>query len=272
VEGISDAEGNLVISGLIPGPFQFDVEARGYARWWSEECSEIHARRQIEQSGWQRNFDYLPFDLQTGMKPVTITMEKGVRIRGRIVDPNGRPVAGATAAPALTGTGNSLTGDTRFSVKTAADGSFEMLLPASGARDYNLTAHDGDYGEWRNWANGVAAPLRTKAGEEIEGVELRLSKSAAVRGRVVDAQGKPVADRDVRVQAMDRRENRYYDPTVRTNAEGLFEIKFIRPGEHFVQVSPFGDPEIMPQGSTRFVKIAEGQTIESQELLAPNAR
>ena len=60
------------------------------------------------------------------MAPVTIEIEKGVRIRGRVVDPDGKPVGGATAAPALTGTGNSLTGDTRFSVKTKADGTFEM--------------------------------------------------------------------------------------------------------------------------------------------------
>ena len=50
-----------------------------------------------------------------------IVVEKGVRIRGRVVDPDGKPVVGATVAPALTGTGNSLTGDTRFSV-TSKDG------------------------------------------------------------------------------------------------------------------------------------------------------
>ena len=59
----------------------------------------------------------------------------------------------------LTGTGNSLTGDTRFSVVTDAAGRFTMSLPASGDRDYNLVAHDGKYGERRIWAIGVLPPF-----------------------------------------------------------------------------------------------------------------
>ena len=46
-------------------------------------------RRKIESDGWQRNFDNLTFKLEVGMDPVTIILEKGVRIRGRILDPDG---------------------------------------------------------------------------------------------------------------------------------------------------------------------------------------
>src|SRR6185312_10277755 len=107
-------------------------------------------------------------------------------------------VAGATVAPALTGTGNSLTGDTRFSAETDKDGHFSVLLPASGAREYNLVAHDGKDQQWRTWANGVLSPFRTKPGQVIENVELQLTRPATVRGRVTDASGKPVAGREVR--------------------------------------------------------------------------
>ena len=126
------------------------------------------------------------------MAPVKIVVEKGVRINGRIVDPDGNPVAAATAAPALTGTGNSLTGDTRFSVTTKDDGTFDMLLPASNDAKYNLVAHDGKWQQWRTWANGVLAPISTTPGQEINGVELKLTRPATVRGRVVDRRGKPV--------------------------------------------------------------------------------
>src|SRR6185312_477012 len=102
-----------------------------------------------------RNFDGIDFDLKPGMEPVTITLERGVTVTGRVLDPEGKPVAGATVAPALTGTGNSLTGDTRFSAATDKDGHFSVLLPASGAREYNLVAHDGKDQQWRTWANGV---------------------------------------------------------------------------------------------------------------------
>src|SRR5260370_34582703 len=96
------------------------------------------------------------------MGPVPIEVERGANVRGRVLDPDGKPVAGATVAPALTGTGNSLTGDTRFSVETGTDGQFTAVLPAGGGREYNLVAHDGKYGQWRIWANRVLAPLRSK--------------------------------------------------------------------------------------------------------------
>src|SRR5205085_10084377 len=141
-----------------------------YARWWSDEGASVWTRRQILESvgGWQRNFDELDFDLNPEMDPVTITLERGVKVAGRVLDPDGKPVAGATVAPALTGTGNSITGDTRFSVPTAEDGTFTITLPASGEGKYNLVAHDGKHGQWRKWANGVLPPIQTTPGPEMD--------------------------------------------------------------------------------------------------------
>ena len=196
----SGADGAIVIADLLPGRLEFDVKAKGYARWWSAEAKSEWNRESIHKPelNWQRNFDYLDFDLSPAMPPVTIILEKAVRIRGRVVDPDGNPVAGATAAPALTGTGNSLTGDTRFSVMTRPDGTFEMWLPASNAAQYNLVAHDGKYQQWRKWANGTLPPFRTTPGQEIEGVEIQLTRPATVRGIVIDENGTPVAYREVR--------------------------------------------------------------------------
>lgn len=273
LEGTTNAQGELEIRGLIPGPFEFEVKANGYARWWSEECSQPSDRRTIRDNGWQRNFDHLHFDLTSNMAPVTITLEKAVQIRGWVVDPDGNRVAGATAAPALTGTGNSLTGDTRFSVTTKDDGSFEMFLPASGDGSYNLIAHDGGYQEWRKWANGVSEPLmKTTPGEQIESFELKLNRPASVRGRVLDSAGRPVMDRAVRASAADLRDNRYYDPTTRTDAEGRFEIKFIRPGKHIVQVAPFWlHPNNASANASHAVNLGESETVEIPNLTAPEA-
>jgi hypothetical protein len=82
-----------------------------------------------------------------------------------------------------------------------------MALPASGEREYNLVAHDGKYGEWRRWANGVHHPFRTKPGQQLALV-LMLTRPARVRGRVIDKNGKPVAGRDVRASAADKLGNR----------------------------------------------------------------
>ena len=207
------------------------------------------------------------------MKPVEIVVEKGVRIRGRVVDPDGNPVVGATVAPALTGTGSSLTGDTRFSVTTTSGGRFDMFLPASNAAQYNLMAHDGKYQQWRHWANGVLPPLRTRPGEEMNDVVIELTRPAVVRGKVVDKQGRPMPYCEVRAQAADKLENRYYDPTTQTKPDGTFTLRFVRPGEQFIQAAPFwGRAEQAPAASTQRLTVAAGQTLTDVQLTSEKSK
>jgi beta-lactamase regulating signal transducer with metallopeptidase domain/peroxiredoxin/uncharacterized GH25 family protein len=276
VEGTSGVNGDIEIAGMFPGPFEFNVESADHARWWSEQCISKWNRPTIddEVTGWQRNFDDLDFDLEPDMDPVTIEVERGVRVSGTVVDPNGKPVAEATVDPARTGSGNSLTGDTRFSVGTEEDGTFEVLWPASKQAKYNLFAHDGKYGEWRNWANGVLDPIQTVPGQVIEDVTIALSEPGIVRGRVVDQQGQPVVDRKVRASATDKLENRYYDPTVRTDENGAFEIPFVRPGEHYIQVEPFWlYAEEAPEGTSQAATVRAGAVTEGVEVTtAPERR
>jgi beta-lactamase regulating signal transducer with metallopeptidase domain len=106
VEGSSNERGEIAITEMLPGKFDFEVEKEGYTRWWSDQAISEWSRRSIDKPDlkWQRNFDYLDFDLQPDMRQVKIVLEKGVRIKGRVLDPDGKPVAGATVAPALTGT------------------------------------------------------------------------------------------------------------------------------------------------------------------------
>ncbi|MGA2229640.1 MAG: hypothetical protein ABSH22_01830 [Tepidisphaeraceae bacterium] len=182
-------------------------------------------------------------------------------------DPDGKPVAGATVAPALTGSGNSLTGDTRFSVASAPDGTFDMRLPASGDGQYNLVAHDGAYREWRHWANGVIPPFKTKPGDELSGVAIKLTRGGIVRGHVLDEQGHPAVDAQVRASSFDQLENRYYDPTTKTDGDGNFELKFVRPDQQYIQVAPFFlHADQAPNGTTLTVTVVEGQTCEGVNL------
>jgi protocatechuate 3,4-dioxygenase beta subunit len=266
-EGTSNADGEIVISGMPTGKFRFDVDAekRDITRWWSEEAADKSQRYGIddEKTKWQRNFDDLAFDLEKDMTPVTITLEKGVRICGTVVDPDGKPVEGATVSAARTGTSNSLTGDTRFSVRSDKDGNFDLLLPASKSAQYNLICHDGDFQEWRTWANGAAAPMTTQPGDVKEGVVLQLQRPCIMRGKVVDDQGSPIVDREVRACAFDKNDNRYYVPESRTDKDGIFELKYVAPGKHFVQAAPFWlDPEKAPEGTSQIIEITQEKPVE----------
>ncbi len=283
VLGKSDASGKLVIDGLLPGEFEFNVgygekqtfpgtTIEGYfngplGRWWSPDAVVPWQKKAIEPNQFQRNFDDLTFNLVVGMGPVTIEAERGIEFAGIVVDPDDNPVAGATVAPAKTGSGNSLTGDTRYSVKTEDDGSFSVVMPAGNDFEYNLVVHDGDYQQWRQWANGVTTPLRTKPGYNVKGLKLKLSRPSVVRGKVTLPGGEPAAGLEVRAHAADLRENRYYDPTTKSGDDGTFELRFVRPGKQYIQVEPFYlAAGAAPRPSTKLVELEEGQVLEGIEL------
>ncbi len=281
VRAISDAAGTIVIDGMLPGKYEFNVgngvprvmrggfyyEHGELGRWWSDDAVQPWEKRTIEPSGWQRNFDGLSFELSVGMKPVTIEVERGVVFSGHVYDPDGKPVAGATVAPARTGSGNSLTGDTRYSVKTKKDGSYRAVMPAGNKFTYNLIAHDGDYQQWRQWANGVSEPLATRPGDRFDNFDLTLTRGATVRGRVVADGDRVIGQRDVRAHAADLRENRYYDPTTKVGEDGSFELKFIRPGRQYIQVSPFWlKAADGPKSTSAVVDLEPGQVLDGIEL------
>lgn len=267
--GTSDKNGDLQISNLYSGPLKWNVAAPGVARWWSEQAIHSYERKSIDggRTAWQRNFDDLSFEIAPQMKPITIVAERGVRIQGRVLDPNGKPVAGATVAPALTGTGNSLTGDTRFSIVTNARGEYSGLFPAGHDREWNLIAHDGQYGEWRHWANGSSPPFKTASGQQIRNFTLRLMRPVVVTGQVVDKAGRSVSHAEVRAVQADRRGNRYYDPTVETDARGRFVLRFVGPGRHFIQVAPFWLlASEAPSASSKTLEVRSGHPADAGTL------
>jgi protocatechuate 3,4-dioxygenase beta subunit len=270
IKGVSDSNGLIRIPNMLPGKFEFWVGSEDYCRWWSDDCISEWNRFEIgEKTGWQRNFDFLDFDIKNQTEPVVIVVEKGVKIKGRVLDPAGNPVAGATATLALTGSGNSITGDTRYSFETDANGNFEMMVPASKKARYNLVVHDGKYDQWRNWANGVLEPIQTNPGDVIENITINLTQPAVVKGTVVDNDGNPMPNHQVRAYSFDKLENRYYDPTARTDANGIFEIKFIRPGKHYIQAYPFWlDAELAPGGTSRIVTVKAQETVSGIKIVA----
>lgn len=214
------------------------------------EPTHKHEQKLVEANQFQRNFDDLTFKLSVGMKPVTIEVEKGVTFSGKVLDPNGKPVAGATVAPAKTGSGNSLTGDTRFSTKTDANGNYRVVMPAGNLSRYNLMAHDGDYQEWRNWANGVGEPMFSLPGEVHDDMDLTLTRPATVRGQII-TNGRPLkVGASVSAQAKDLLENRYYNPTALVNEDGTFELKYVRAGQHTIRFEQVTIDIVLELGQT----------------------
>ncbi len=126
-------------------------------------------------------------DLRAG-KAVTV-MRKGVPIEGRVVDADGKPVAGAVVLSA--GSPQEMPSEVnRFAVSTNAAGRFRTGQVKAG--EWFLIAR----------AKGHAPADQTiKVGTAVPQVEITLGRPRPLKGRVVDPQGKPIAGAFVNVDS-----------------------------------------------------------------------
>jgi beta-lactamase regulating signal transducer with metallopeptidase domain/protocatechuate 3,4-dioxygenase beta subunit len=270
IEGHSGADGVVRIENLPPGHLSFAIEAPGYGQWWSPQTLSPWMQSRIGKEpsvhGYRFNVWELDYDLQPGMAPVSIVVEKAAIVRGRVLDPDGQPVAGATVDAVLSGTGASLTSTARTRVQTDADGTYEVHLPDTSDHDCNLMAHDGQPFEWRTWANGVTSPFRARAGQVVEGLNITLTRPATVSGRVWTTQNQPQADSWIIARSTDGLESEDYRPTATTDAQGRFVLHFLRPGEQEIRAS-YEDLRISHASQT--LTVQPGQVVEPIELRPP---
>ena len=97
MEGRSDSSGNLVIPSMVPGIINFNVDAKGYTRWWSDAAAkEFERQPQVQNGQFQWNFGNIDFEITDGTPAAKFVVEREVTLRGKVVDPDGLPVKGAT--------------------------------------------------------------------------------------------------------------------------------------------------------------------------------
>jgi hypothetical protein len=137
-----------------------------------------------------------------------ITLNRGVRVEGRVVDGTGAGVARAVIA----------LGDSRFGsnslpeVMSDKEGYFGVCGPVDGKLMVTVKA------------KGYAPELKTlKLGKEKEAVEFVMKPGKTLKGRVVDAGGAPVEG--VMVVADTWRGARTLDTRLTTDGQGRFEWK-----------------------------------------------
>ncbi len=230
IEGKSDESGFVTIHSLPVGEISFGIYARGYLRAGSEDASPrwkeaVTKERPLGSSrAMLPVYEKIPFDLVPGIPEATISLEPPVTISGRVLDPDGKPVAEAIVRLVCSSRGTSPGSFERRKFHTDKDGHFTAELPPSENGKYNLMAcedgrNHGSRGEihfgakdWRTWANGVGLMMATTAGQKIDNIELRLTRPGAIRGRVVDKTGKPVARAAVQSVAADKLDGAFHNP------------------------------------------------------------
>jgi RNA polymerase sigma-70 factor (ECF subfamily) len=209
----------------------------------------------VDVGGW-REVDVRPA-VET---VVNLTVRRGYRLLGRVVDEHGAPVAGAHVYARLPSTS-----EYTHVVVSDGNGRFE-LFPVG---DYASVGARAPGGRRSPFVSGVPGPDRTIR------IELVVhAVGADLAGRVVDEQGLPIEAARLLVKAKpsddyERTEDGLYlvadgDVTARTAADGRFELLGLRAGSVQVQVAS------RDHGRTeRSFELAAGQWHEVTIALAP---
>ena len=285
-KGQSNQQGLATISTLPRGEVTFWLGCdlpRKYLRASSERASQRwknqHRQARSDASTTAMAFmdEGVAFDLEPGMSEVTIALEPAVTMRGRVLDPEGKPVSDATVRLVPLGANTESTRWRKF--YSDADGSFTATCPPSDGRKYQLMVHDGgrkraqgqhaqfDDNEWRIWANGVGTPLSTTAGQTIENIELRLTRPGVIRGRTVDKTGKPVAGALVQSDAADGLEGAFHQPTAHSDGNGIFELRLVSPGRHRLLAKESAKLTVPDGNASPVVEVRSGETTNADVVV-----
>ncbi len=173
-------------------------------------------------------------------------------IRGVVKDKDGKPVAGAAVW-------------VRFGtpVATGPDGAFELKVGQFGPGQEAPNEVFARHAE-----RGLAGVIEVPQGHRP--IELELGGAATVLGKITDAQGKPIANAEVRLTRWVGRFGYSFGqgPPPRSDLDGRYEIKAIPAGSYYISATADGFGEKQEKFS-----VADGraETIEKSFAL-PEAR
>ncbi len=149
----------------------------------------------------------IPLD-QRPSQPLSISLERGVSLEGKVVDENGTAVAEAEVC---------LSWDS--CVKTGEDGRF-ILPPCAPQTAFDLTVS----------AEGFRLAEVTLSEKEIRERPIVLSRGGTLAGTVLDAQsGQPLSKAGVRLEALERVRSHSYSLEAETSDEGTFRFSGLDP-------------------------------------------
>jgi RNA polymerase sigma factor (sigma-70 family) len=252
----------LELQGMRPGETRlafFDIKARTDTdgRWSSSSIPKTLSKFGISV----HQPDFLPPMFFAGEEEISLLkavkerthvlkLKRGVRVEGRVLDQDDRPIAGATIKQP-----NPLGIPTQPSTKTDAAGRFVLPSAAHAGRSLTLLT----------LADGFAPDLLTIRPEpEMPSVDIRLAAGHTIRGRALDEGGKPVPDAWVVVG--DWRGSSFSEILMVTDADGRFVWHSAPADQITITVLRWdfaGDPFVATAGRTENVwKLRPSYSVE----------
>ncbi|HEX3127752.1 MAG TPA: carboxypeptidase regulatory-like domain-containing protein [Thermoanaerobaculia bacterium] len=195
----ADDEGHYQINGLEPGTYTITAE--------SQEGGPA-ARASVE--------------IRVGPNRLDLALSAGTEVSGRVVDSHGLPVPGASVS--LLGLPPTSTSWGGLQATSSADGFFLVRDVPEGV--YRLT------GQRRGFARSEAPETVEVGGDPVQGLELRLSPGAVIRGKIL---GLTPVDRG-RIEVHASGETAIALSPAQVDADGSYRIPDLPPGRWTVLV------------------------------------
>lgn len=260
---LTDPRGSYQQGDLAPGTYDLTVEADGYAPaevpGVELPAIELTAVEPAELPELREGREGDAPDQVRVVDLGTVVLERAARVEGRVVDPEGRPLAGALV---------------RGLPERLHQGGFSALFLTRGAPDLPGTTSDGD-GRFRlgDFQQGERVHLHVElsgfASRQIPGVtapnetpvEIVLEPAARISGRVIDSEDEPVA----RAQVFLRKDGSPQTPPGRTvtDPEGRFVLADLPTGSLTLQALARG----FVGGGTLHLELGPGEQRDDLELV-----
>jgi len=206
--GETNREGRFQIRGLSRGGTMLMIHAQGYTE-------------KIEQ-----------VVLDSDKKDLSIELDPSSSVEGRVTESGGKPVARAGIFCSEKNAIAFLTVDSTPKAHTDAEGKFR-LTGINAKKEYIVNA------EAEGFVRGQSKPLFVEPGKEYKNIDIVLTNGGVLAGRVQDAEGKPIAGADLKIQVMQppagdlvwiaRELQKTKDGS--TGEDGTFRLTGVRPGK-----------------------------------------
>ncbi|MBI5361854.1 MAG: carboxypeptidase regulatory-like domain-containing protein [Planctomycetes bacterium] len=225
-QAITDAKGEFCIESLLPGPYNVLATSKG---WRFDKAQRVNSNSQN----------------------VVIEGFKEADACGRVLDAeSGAPVANFKVRLRLSYPGNPATQPVPDSdVEVDGNATGEYCIPGvqqSGDAGYVVEAMAPGY------APGFSAVFSVAPGQSVNGIDVRLGHGGVLTGRVVDADGKPVARALVITHDNEWTDDAFTQaigieyPTqatsaqARSNSQGFFTVKNLNPEVYQIIIEAAG--------------------------------
>ncbi|MCH9682578.1 MAG: carboxypeptidase-like regulatory domain-containing protein, partial [Deltaproteobacteria bacterium] len=225
-------DGSVLVKGLLPGTYEVSVSCEGFVA--EKEYPDIVVA-------------------DTSVTGLSWSVHGGQSIRGKVVDAEGKPIAGARVSARMkAGKDPRAQRSNSWGEQTEADGGFEVAGLLAGS--YEVSARHDDYP-----SNDKPTETELGADTNVTDLVLSLPTGGNVEGTVRDEKGEPVSGVNIRLKGP------RWGGGGQTNDDGRFIMENVETGDYRISAQRGWSDTMRAPGATDDDTAGERITIAANE-------